>query len=345
MEKIRTLKDTPYSKRCSDDIAKVIAEYFANTIFKPCLEIIKENSVQNDTNIIISAIRSGLLYYQNGAFYSKTGKFSNAISLELEKIGARYSKYARAYTIAESKLPIELLGAIDILKAKTAIKAVAIQNFLDSVLKDIGQNGIKLILDEAVNTMFLDLQTRMMKNLQAKKIEVIVPELTDFRANEIAQKYTNNLKYWIKNWTDTDIPKMREVVGQMARSGKSRKSIEEYLIKEFKVSGKKAKFLARNESAIATMSYKVATYQEQGFTHYIWRTNLDGRERELHKKLNGTIQRFDSPPVNYQQIKKGVIVREDRGHPQQTYNCRCDCEPIINKEFMENRKNKNASIK
>lgn len=340
MEKIKTLKPIKYNESYDTKITKIIAEYFAKEIFKPCLDLIKENSVINDTNIITNAIRQGLIYYQNGAFYSKTGRFSNVISLELEKIGARYSKYARAFKLAENKMPIELLGAIDMMKAKTVIKAVAIQNYLDDFMKSVSQNGIKLFFNAVVNQMMLDLQERFKKNMQSRKIEVIVPELTDFKASEIANNYTNNLNFWIQNWTETDIPRMREVVGQMAINGKSRKTIQEYIENEFKISSKKAKFLARNESAIATTSYLIANYQEQGFTHYKWITNMDGRERELHKKLNGTIQRFDNPPIIYQQIKNGVIVREDRGHPKQTYNCRCNIEPVINQEFIQNRKTK-----
>ena len=36
---------------------------------------------------------------------------------------------------------------------------------------------------------------------------------------------------------------------------------------------------------------------EEGFEEFKWITNIDGRERELHKELNGKIFRFDDPPI------------------------------------------------
>lgn len=133
---------------------------------------------------------------------------------------------------------------------------------------------------------------------------------------------------------------MRETVGQMAIAGKSKKDIADYIMAQKGVSERKALFLARNETGIATTSYLQAKYQDEGFTHFKWITNMDGRERPLHRKLNGKIFAFNDPPVIYQLIKKGVVVREDRGLPQQTYNCRCTFTPVFNKEFLENRRKK-----
>ena len=99
----------------------------------------------------------------------------------------------------------------------------------------------------------------------------------------------------------------------------------------------KAIFLARNETAIATTSYLMSKYQDEGFTHYKWKTNLDGRERLLHKELNGKIFAFNDPPVIHIDKKTG---KEQRGLPSQTYNCRCLMIPVFNKEFLENRRKK-----
>jgi len=176
-----------------------------------------------------------------------------------------------------------------------------------------------------------DLQKRVYANAKKHRIELITPKLDDFTSNEIAKNYTNNLDFWIKDWTEEQIIRMREVVGKMSIDGQSVKTIEDYLIKEFGVAQRKARFLARNESAIASTSYLVSKYQAEGFTTFKWHTNIDGRERPLHKQLNGQIFRFDNPPIIDERTG-------ERGLPSQTYNCRCSFSPIPHKEWLENRK-------
>ena len=92
------------------------------------------------------------------------------------------------------------------------------------------------------------------------------------------------------------------------------------LQREYNIGANKAKFLAQNETSIMLAEYKRVTYQEMGFDKFIWRTIMDGREREEHKKLNGRIFRYDDPPIIDE--RTGL-----RGLPGQTYNCRCEAIP------------------
>lgn len=331
------LKPIKYKRAYEKLIAEKISNWIWDTFYKGCFEILKSETVYNDADVIRAALEQGLIYYQEGAFYSKTGRFKNAIAKELEALGARYSKYRKAYMLDKSKLPTEILWAIDTFKAKTAEKVALIQAYLTSQLGNISEEVKKLVFNTAVEEIMLDLQERVYKNAAEKKIELITPKLTDFRANEIAKNYTNNLNFWVKNWTEAEdfnnvtIPKMREVIGQMAIDGKSIKDIEAYLLQSFTKSVKHAKFLARNETAIATTSYLEAKYKEEGITEFKWHTNLDGRERPLHKELHNQVFRFDNPPIIDERTG-------EKGLPGETYNCRCAMSPVINKEFWENRR-------
>ena len=58
---------------------------------------------------------------------------------------------------------------------------------------------------------------------------------------------------------------------------------------------------------------------------------MDGRERELHKQLNGQVFRFDDPPVIDERTGQKCL-------PAQTYNCRFTFSPVINGEFLKNRR-------
>ena len=336
------LKPITVKKAYVDLITSKITVWMWNNIFKECFDILKDKEVMNDDSIIREALMNGVIYYQDDAFYAKT-KFPNKVASELERIGARYVKSRKAYVIAKTKLPTEIVWAVDTVKARAFAKAMAINQFLLSQLSNMDDLLKKMVFDDAVNAIMKNLQDRVYANAKAHRIELITPKLDDFMQDEIAKRYTENLDFWIKNWTEDEIVKMRNDVSQMANVGKSVKSIAEYIQKEFGISQRHAKFLARNESAMATTSYLAAKYTHEGFVYFKWHAIIDGRQRDLHgdkgatgvggfhEGLNGRIFRFDDPPII--DIRTG-----QRGLPGQTYNCRCSFSPYITKEFLENRR-------
>lgn len=352
------LKPISCKKSYENLIASKIIVWMWVNFFQQCFQILKSSTVINDSNIIREAIIAGKIQYYDGLF---TGNFTNTIALELEKLGAKYSKFRKGYLLAREALPTEIIWAIDTAKAMAYAKATAINQYLLNQLSNLDKITSKLVFDEAVNTILTDLQERVYKNAAQHKIELITPKLGipkvkppkkddigkdnagvdskqknnnvvyDFINEDIAKNYTKNLDFWIKNWTEDEIIKMRSTVAKMAADGKSLKDISNYLIKEFGTSQKHAKFLARNESAMATTSYLVAKYKAEGFTHFKWHTILDGRERDLHKELDGKIFRFDNPPIIDERTGQ-------KGLPSQTYNCRCTFSPYIDKDFLKRRR-------
>ena len=332
------LKPIKYKKAYETIIANQIIVWLWSNIYKECFSILDSQTIYNSEDDIRGAIEQGLIYYQDGAFYSKTGRFSNKISFELEKLGAKYSSYRKAYLIDKAKIPTNLLWAVDTMRAQTAQKVAVLQAFLTNQASALKTEEKKLVFDTAVEAIMQDLQERVYKNANANKIELITPKLTEFRKSEIARRYTENLEFWIKGWYSDHIVAMREVVGKMAEDGKSLKTIGEYLHKEFGVDERHAKFLARNESAIATTSYLAAKYEEEGIEYFRWIVNLDNRERPWHRTLGtvgpdgkGNIYRFDDPPIiNEKTGQKGL--------PGYDYNCRCTLAPIIDKDFFERRR-------
>lgn len=58
-----------------------------------------------------------------------------------------------------------------------------------------------------------------------------------------------------------------------------------------------------------------------GIEKYRWRTVRDERVRPFHSDLEGTVQRWDSPPV--------VSSDGRRAHPGEDYQCRCQAEPVL----------------
>ena len=324
-----TFKPIKPSTYYDNKIAREIINWEWNWYYKPILDILKPSSVVNDSNALFDAIKSGTLYYQNGAFYSKSGRFSNNIAKELEKIGARYSKYGRCYRIAQNKIPDKILWVIETTNAKTYSSVLAVKQVMDNFIGNIEElvQNIKLI--DLAEGMILDVEKRAYENMKANKVQVVTPKMTDFRAREFAKNYTDTLRFDIKDKLPEQIVKMREVVGQMAIDGESRITIQKYIENNFVKDQKRAKFLARNESSIAVTEYLSATYQENGSEEFKWIANLDERVRDEHRKLNGTVHRYDNPPIIDE--RTGT-----RGMPGEFYNCRCTFIPVFKKFNKQN---------
>ena len=166
------------------------------------------------------------------------------------------------------------------------------------------------------------------------------------KLQEIYKNYVDNLDFWIKSFSEQETVKMRETILQMVLDGKTTRTIAEYIQKRYGVHKRKALFLARNENAIATTSYLKSKYQAEGFKYFRWHDSHDERVRVLHRELgakennkfgiNGTnIFAFDDPPIIYEQKKDGVVIRQDRGLPGETYNCRCVMSAYVDAQLYE----------
>lgn len=80
------------------------------------------------------------------------------------------------------------------------------------------------------------------------------------------------------------------------------------------VSESKAALIARTETARANASLTEARASSVGATWYIWRTTMDGAEREAHAKMNGKPVEYSKPP----KLDDGTT-----GHAGTFPNCRC----------------------
>lgn len=85
------------------------------------------------------------------------------------------------------------------------------------------------------------------------------------------------------------------------------------------VSFRRARTIARTETARANSSIIQARSMQAGSKAYIWQTSKDEAVRESHRKLQGKRIQWDKPPKT-----DGLV-----GHAGCTPNCRCFPEPIF----------------
>lgn len=333
---ITAIKDFKIKKAYTKLIEKVLFSYLWDGIYKPMFEImqIKPIIAKNSLNSIIEALRDGKITYADGGFRAKT-KFTNAQSLQLKKWGAVWDRREKMYRLPESRLPDELKVTLAEVQINAENQIKLLQGYLEQVEYNIPYIVESMVFDSEVKTILDDAGNEVKKNV--KHLNVIKPELSEQQKNDIAKAYTENMRdYAIKDFAQERIPAMRQKIQELVLKGYRTDKIQELLQKEYGIMARKAKFLAQNETTIMLAEYKKVTYQEMGFDKFIWRTITDGRERPLHAALNGTVWRFDNPPIIY--IYKGKVVK---GLPGQTFNCRCELIPFIDDSpFSHNISNK-----
>ena len=94
-----------------------------------------------------------------------------------------------------------------------------------------------------------------------------------------------------------------------------RGALSQMLNREFKSSGYNVRRLARDQTSKAIGQLTRTRHQQLGITEYTWRTAQDERVRDSHVALEGSRQRWDTPP--------------SVGHPGEDIQCRCVAIPII----------------
>lgn len=322
------IKDFKTKKAYTKLVQKALFSYLWEGIYKPMFEMlqIKPTKARNSLDAVTQGLKEGTIYYVNGGFKAKK-KFTAAQSLLLQQWGAKYDSREKMYKIDYSSIPMTVRVAL----ADARISAQNTISQIDAFLKEVEANIPYIVesmaFDNEVITILDDAGNEVKKNV--KKLNVIVPELTEEQKQEIAQSYTNNMRFYIKNFEEKRIPEMRRKIAQMVLDGYRTDHIQKMLEQEYGIMSRKAEFLAQNETTIMLAQYKRVTYQEMGFDKFIWRTIMDGREREEHKKLNGKIFRYDDPPIIDERTGQ-------HGLPGETYNCLIG-EMSIQSPFIHNR--------
>nr|DAG43207.1 MAG TPA: Minor capsid component [Caudoviricetes sp.] len=331
------IKDFKIKESYSKLIEKALFSYFWDCIYKPLFEImaIKPPKAQNEFNPLVEALKAGNIYYvkDEGGFKAKV-KFTNQQSRILENWGAVYDKWTKVYKIPFDKIPQSMLVAISENQTLAMQKVETVKTFLQEVEGNLDFMIDGMVFNKEVISILDDAGNEVSKNI--KHLNVIEPELSEEQKQEIAENYVNNVKgYAIKFFGNERIPTMRQKIAEAVLNGYRADTVQKMLETEYGILGRKAKFWARNETALMLAEYKKTTYQEMGFDKFIWKTILDGRERDRHKHLNNKIFSYDNPPV--------IDDNGNVGLPGQTYNCRCQAIPYSDDNpFIKTRTDKNG---
>jgi SPP1 gp7 family putative phage head morphogenesis protein len=310
------MTELPSIKESAEDyeaIERAIKHLFRVNVYYPILRALgMRAAVQNSgSSKLIEAIRSGRITFSQGVF---SGRLSASVSKELKDLGAKFKD--GTFRITVSNLPIEIRNVISSSESRFLDKIKRI----DKILSDVSPEELagKLHIETHFDKALYKVESTFQKSV--KKI-AIAPELSISARERIASEWQDNIRLHISDFTkaETDAlrTKIKENVFKGDRYGQMVKTIEG----SYGVSSNKAKFLARQETALLMAKYKQTRYEAAGVNWYRWVCIKDAKTRPAHAALNGKIFRWDSPPV--------VDAMGDRKNPQQDYNCRCSARPMV----------------
>lgn len=316
MKFLKPIKDkTEYSRI----ITRKLDGFFFYTLFEPIIKIVKSiGEIHNaKEDALIKALRNGEIQYINGKFY---GKFNAEISRILIKMGAKFNKVTKTYDIARSMLSMEVLSAI----ATGAVLAETVRkqllDFLDSFNIEMYMPDLKKILDVPLDEIVEDLDEQQEHSI--KEAMKIVPEFNEANREFLKQNYIENVEYSVKNFTEKQVDKLREMVEYNAYYGYSKNNnLIDRIQREFDITRNRAKFIANQETSLLTAKLNEMRLKEVGITHYKWSSSHDERVRDTHKDLDGKIFSFDDPPI--------VNKKGDRKNPGEDFGCRCRAIGVV----------------
>lgn len=334
-EKVKTLEPLTLKDQYFLAIEREIKRIFYDIMYRPLLEVFGMNQRQvdkqlkNSRNALLEAITAGKVWYEDGQF---KGTFNARISAAIIRLGGIFNVKSKTYSLPKSKVPTEVkfaqAQANSNYEAMRAAMLSAIDNMTPATVDQISKT--KEEYEKTVAHMEYDLQKTIPKTAPqtvdnpatAKSRLIVEAKLTEGQKRVIGEDWGSNLDLYIKGWTQDNILKLREQIQPHVMAGGRAEGLVKVIEDNYGVAARKAKFLARQETALLMAKFQETRYSDIGITKYRWSTAHDARVRHDHHELNGKVYRFDSPPVTNK--KNGA-----RNNPGQDFNCRCVAIPIV----------------
>lgn len=334
---MRTLKPQRLPASAYSDMERQLKAAFYEMLFRPVVELLAPRSAQvkkvardmkNSSELanakydpIVSGINSGAIQYVDGVF---SGNFSSATSKALRSYGAKWNKSTGTFAVVKEDLPQEVLDAA----GKYAVAARDLHVALLARLADI-QRGLEGQVNKKLvdATLVISKAERSFNSAYGEAIGKV--ELSEGAREALDREYADNMKLWIKKFSEDTIKELRGDVQENARQGYRFDHLVERIQNRYDVSQTKAEFLARQETSLFVSKHREQRFSEVGITHYVWQTAGDAEVREGHSELNGRTFSFkDKAPARYMSVDQPC-------NPGEDYNCRCVAAPIVTEELEE----------
>lgn len=318
-------------------LEKHIREYFRKELYVPLMRFFGRpaTQLQNALEDLARALQTGRITFSRGSF---SGKFNAAISKELRALGAKFDRKSSTWKIRQAELPLEIRAAVSASAIRFQEKVSVIDQKLSQIVPE--EFAEKLKTEKFFDTALWKVDRKFTKQIEAI---TVAPQLSDEDRAKIAREWQNNMELWIKDFTKSEIKKLRSDMQASVFTGNRYESAISAIRKSYGVTANKAKFLARQETSLLMAKFKETRYSAAGVNEYDWtcvhapkdkspNQNTPGNVRYTHAILDGKRFRWDDPrELNKDGTFKAGGERKPGNNlnPGQDYNCRCAGKPVV----------------
>jgi SPP1 gp7 family putative phage head morphogenesis protein len=310
---MKLLKPQPLHEKYYEPIEVQLKDLIYRLIFDPLRAVIVSASLPHElknakTSALEAALIKGTVQYTEGVF---SGKLSASVSAELRKMGARFDKKMKVFKLEPGKVP----AGVRVVAANRTMLARKLNENLKLALDKIEEQLPQQIEKTTISyDKTVDRTTGDFKELY-RQIEV-TPIETDSAKAAMAKAYSERVRPFIKGWADEEILQLRQDMADNALKGYRSEHMIAKIQKRYGASKAKAKFLARQETALFMSNYRKLRFTSAGVKKFKWSTSGDSRVRDDHKALNGRVFDYANPPI----IDSAT---GQHGLPGQGFGCRC----------------------
>lgn len=145
-------------------------------------------------------------------------------------------------------------------------------------------------------------------------------ELANSPIGEQTILLVNEHVHYIKQIPLDAADRIQKITTEAMFKGTRAESVMHDIMQTADVTESRALLIARTEIANAASVLVEARSRHVGSSQYIWRTVGDGTVRDSHKKMDGRVIDWDSPP----EVEPGKFY-----HAGRFPNCRCFADPIL----------------
>jgi len=176
----------------------------------------------------------------------------------------------------------------------------------------------------AGNPAILDRYGRRLNEENAQEMERVLGIAAETSSPLVAaalRRYRTEVANLITSIGQDQLASVRDLVATAGQSGMRVETLAKEIEQRYAVSESRARLIARDQTLKANSQITQVRQKAVGVTSYRWSTSNDGKVRDAHAALEGTVHSWDDPPVTNPE--------GDRNHPGEDFQCRCTAVPIL----------------
>lgn len=259
-----------------------------------------------------------------------------------KQIEATYAASLVGYNEAMQKAFMDELARV---LRKTEVEYVQ-DSFIDEIaaayeqLKnqwEIAASTAMVIANRFTQAVNQDNKSKVHKQLtEAMGIDILGMVRTENLEGQLKGAVKRNISL-IRSIPEQNLYKIEQIIYQETVVGQTADSIIDQINEVFDVGERRARMIARDQTAKLNSALTKARHQAMGIRAYTWRTVTDERVRSSHDNRNGRVYAYEEEDVGKTLSDGRVLLdpkKDNIGNPGEDFNCRCIAEPILELDRM-----------